>query len=316
MDYLEIAVYTTTQAGDAVAEVLMEAGANGVSIEDEADVALHQHADSEWDYIDADIFSNLCGEVRVVCYLARDEELRGRLEQIKYRMEDLLALSDEGWNVGSGRIATRVVRQDDWANAWKKYYTPVKIGRNLVVVPTWEHYQPEGKEIVIHLDPGMAFGTGTHETTAMCMQLLEKTVRPGDIMLDVGCGTGILSLCTARLGVKRIIAIDKDPVAVRVCKENVALNGLQKKIKVVRGDLLDRPYAKVDILAVNIVADAVIDVVGQAAGVMHEHTQMICSGIIKDREKDVITALGQAGLVVEERMEMGEWVALRAAYAR
>lgn len=315
MDYLEVAVYTTTQAGDAVAEVMMEAGADGVSIEDAQDVILHQHADSEWDYIDPDIHSDLCGEVRVICYLPRDEELRGRLDQIKYRMEDLLELSDEGWNVGSGRIATRVVHQDDWANAWKKYYTSIKVGENLVVVPTWEHYQPGDKEIVIHLDPGMAFGTGTHETTVMCMQMLEKTVQPGHTMLDVGCGTGILSLCTARLGVKKIIAIDKDPVAVRVCRENVALNGLQKRIKVVQGDLLDKPYAKVDILAVNIVADAVIEVVRHASEVMHAHTQMICSGIIKDREPDVCAALDRAGLAVKERMEMGEWIAMRATYA-
>lgn len=315
MNYLEVAVYTTTQASDAVAEVLMEAGASGVSIEDEADIALNQRPEGEWDYIAPDIYSHLAGEVRVACYLARDDELRGRLEQIKNRMEDLLRLSDEYWIVGSGRIATRVVRQDDWANAWKKYYTSVKVGKNLVVVPTWEHYQPENNEIVIHLDPGMAFGTGTHETTMMCMEMLEKIVQPGDAMLDIGCGTGILSLCTARLGVKSIIAIDKDPVAVRVCKENIALNRLQKKIKVVRGDLLDKSYPKVDILAVNIVADAIIKVLRHVSRVMHDHTQLICSGIIKDREQDVLESIEQAGLVVVERMEMGEWVALRAAFA-
>lgn len=312
MNYLEVAVYTTSQAADAVGEVLMEAGAGGVLIEDAADVARHQAEKGDWDYVDPDIFSGLCGEVRVICYLPQDEELRGRLDQIKYRMEDLLALSDEGWDVGSGRTATRPVRQEDWENAWKKYYRSMKVGKNLVVVPTWEHYHPQNREIVINLDPGLAFGTGTHETTVMCMEMLERTVRPGDTMLDVGCGTGILSLCAARLGVKKVIAIDNDPVAVRVCRENVALNRLHKKIRVVQGDLLDKPYEKVDILTVNIVANAVVEVVRQAQVVSREHTQVIGSGIIKEREKDVLDALWAAGFAVAERMEMGEWVALRA----
>jgi ribosomal protein L11 methyltransferase len=312
MNYLEVTVYTTTQAADAVGEVLMEAGAGGVAIEDAADLALHRAEKGDWDYIDPDIFSGLGGEVRVICYLPQDEELRGRLDQIKYRMEDLLKLSDKDWNVGSGRTATRAVRQEDWENAWKKHYCSMKIGRNLVVVPTWEHYRPSGGEIVINLDPGMAFGTGTHETTVMCVQMLEKAVRTGDTMLDVGCGTGILSLCAARLGAEKVTAIDKDPVAVRVCRDHVKLNGLTDRIRVVMGDLLDKPYPKADILTVNIVADAVAKVVRQAQGVAHRHTQLIGSGIIREREQDVLDALGASGFGVAERMEMGEWVALRA----
>lgn len=310
MDYMEIVVFTTSDAEDAVSEVLMEAGADGVSIENPDDILASQKDKTDWDYLNPEIFSELNGEVRVTCYLRKDDTLRSRMEQIKTRMEDLLNISTPEWQVGSGRVAHRIVRTQDWANEWKKYYKATKVGKSIAIVPTWEHYRPKGNEHIVHLDPGMAFGTGTHETTVMCIELLESTIKSGDTILDIGCGTGILAICGLKLGASKVTAIDKDPVAVRVCQENAELNDVIGSMQIVHGDLLDKDYEKVDIVVVNIVADAIIEILQHADRVMKSDARLICSGIIRERECDVIKAMHENGYELIERKERGEWVAL------
>ena len=310
MDYMEMVVFTTSDAEDAVSEVLMEAGADGVSIENADDIIINQKDKTDWDYLNPEIFSELNGEVRVTCYLRKDDTLRSRMEQIKTRVEDLLALSSPEWQVGSGRIAHRIVRTQDWANEWKKYYKATKVGESITIVPTWEHHHPIGNEHIVNLDPGMAFGTGTHETTVMCIELLESTIESGNTMLDVGCGTGILAICGLKLGASKAIAIDKDPVAIRVCQENTELNDVIESIEIVNGDLLDKDYEKVDIVMVNIVANAIIEILQHANRVMKPDAKLICSGIIREREDDVIKAMHENSYELIERKERGEWVAL------
>ncbi len=310
MDYMEIVVFTTSDAEDAVSEVLMEAGADGVSIENADDIIINQNDKKDWDYLNSKIFSELNGEVRVICYLRKDDTLRSRMDQIKTRMEDLLELSTPEWQVGSGRIAHRIVRTQDWANEWKKYYKATKVGKSIAIVPTWEHYHPIGNEHIVNLDPGMAFGTGTHETTVMCIELLESTIRSGNTMLDIGCGTGILAICGLKLGASKVIAIDRDTVAVRVCKENAKLNGVIDSMEIVHGDLLDKDYEKADVVIVNIVADAIIEILQYADRVLKSDARLICSGIIRERESDVIKAMHEKDYELIERKERGEWVAL------
>jgi ribosomal protein L11 methyltransferase len=193
MDWIEIIVKTTTQGSDIVAAVLYEAGANGAVIEDPADIQLHQRPEGQWDYIDESLLERMDSEVLVKGYLSDDEKLHDRLQYIRNRIQYLLAADLGGIDLGSGTLQFHTVKEEDWANNWKKYYKPVHVTDHIVIKPTWENYQLKDGEKLIELDPGMAFGTGTHETTVMCIRMLEKYVKTGMTVFDVGCGMQILS---------------------------------------------------------------------------------------------------------------------------
>ncbi len=203
------------------------------------------------------------------------------------------------------------VNEEDWANAWKAYYKPLHIGEHMVIVPAWERYKEQPGEIVVRMDPGMAFGTGSHETTRLVIGLLEKYTKPGCRMLDVGCGSGILAICAAKLGAGQCLAYDIDPVAVRVANENIKDSGLTNVTCEV-SDLLrdvDRSYAY-DLITANIVADIIIRMSPDVGSLMHEGTVLLVSGIILERSEDVVEALEANGLKVVERAVDNDWCAM------
>ena len=205
------------------------------------------------------------------------------------------------------------VNEEDWANSWKQYYKPIKVGSRIVIVPAWESYAPQPGEIPVVMDPGMAFGTGSHETTRLIIRMLEDYVKPGCSVLDVGTGSGILSICAAKLGAGSCKAYDLDPVAVRVAGENVKDAGLEGTVSVGRSDLLagaekpDRPY---DLICANIVADILIRMSGQLEPFAGKDTLILCSGIIDSRKDDVIGAMNKAGYSVFRTETENDWVAI------
>ena len=210
------------------------------------------------------------------------------------------------------KITVSGVNEEDWANSWKAYYKPIKIGDRIVIVPAWEKYTAESDEIVVRMDPGMAFGTGTHETTRLVIKLLEKYIKGGERVADVGCGSGILAICASKLGAKECKAYDIDPVAVKVANENIKDSGLDNVTCEV-SDLLkqvDKSKGAYDVICANIVADIIIRMMPDVGALMDEKSVILASGIIVERSEDVISKFNEYGFKIIERVDENGWCAL------
>lgn len=306
MKWTEVRINTTEEAYDAVSEMLTSIGAGGVVIEDPNDIRKQVESPDSLDYADDAFLSSLGEDVVIKAYflteLANTELINLIIEKLSFISKFL--------DTGKGYAGCSEVDDEDWATAWKKHYKPFHISDGIVIKPSWEDYQAGEGELVIELDPGMAFGTGTHETTRLCSQLLEKYVSPGDTMIDVGCGTGILSIAAAKLGAGHITAVDIDEVAVRVTDENCRINGVESGITAIRGVLTDVPKIKVDIIVANIIADVIIGIADNMRLLIKDGGIVITSGIIKERRDEVLEAYTSRGFVREDLMELGEWVAI------
>ena len=311
MDWMEAVVHTTTMGADLISEVLMNAGAVGTSIEDRYDVTSSKKSDGMWDMIDEEVLAHMSEDVLVKAYFKNDASAQETLMLVGEKLRELGKL-DLGFDVGSLTLDTQNVHEQDWAENWKKYYKPFRAGEHLVIKPSWEPYEEQEGDLVLELDPGMAFGTGTHETTFMCMEQLEKYVKPGCRVIDVGCGSGILGLAAAKLGASDVLAIDLDELAVKVAKENTEKNGLSDIVRVAHGDLLGRREEQADVIVANIIADVICYLCGPAKKHLLPGGVFICSGIIREREEDVQNALAAAGYTVCNRLAKGEWVCLAA----
>jgi len=202
-------------------------------------------------------------------------------------------------------VETEGVEQEDWQNGWRKYYHPMEIGSRLAVVPSWQQYDTDRVKLI--LDPGLAFGTGGHETTSLCLEALDEQVRGGERVLDIGTGSGILAIAALKLGAASAEGVDIDPVAVRTAGENAALNGVQDKLTVLVGDLSDKASGTYDIITANIVANAILSLAPAVPGLMAEGATFIASGIIDSRKDEVIAGLEKAGLSVVEVKEKRGW---------
>ncbi len=210
------------------------------------------------------------------------------------------------------KIEISGVNEEDWANSWKAYYKPIRIGEKIVIVPAWEKYDEKEGDIIVRMDPGMAFGTGTHETTRLVIGLLEKYIKGGESVLDVGCGSGILAICASKLGAELCKAYDIDPVAVKVARENIKDSGLDNVTCDV-SDLLrqvDKTYAPYKVICANIVADIIIRMTPDVGELMDENSVILASGIIVERSEDVIECFEKNGFTVIERVEENGWCAL------
>lgn len=311
MDWIETIIHTTAEGADIVSNLLCEAGAAGTEIVDRAEVLALPQDQGMWDLIDEQVIQSMPEDVLVKAYFAQNA---ASAEALSFARERLHALGelDIGLPLGSLVMESSIVHEEDWAEHWKQYYKPFRAGDRLVVKPSWEKFDPQTGDLVIEMDPGMAFGTGTHETTAMCLRMLERYARPGCVCLDVGCGTGILGIACALLGARTVTAIDLDLTAVQVAERNVQANGVADTVRVHQGDLLKERAAGelADVLVANIIADVIRALAEPARAHIAPGGVMICSGIIREREEDVLESLSAAGYEVAERMEQGEWVCL------
>ena len=311
MNWTEVKIYTTTAGIDPLTGSMLDLGLQGFMIEDAQDFDEFLHDTTpHWDYVDQAVMEKMkdC-ETCVTIYVADNPQGMEELMQVRQILARLKAQDPDG-KYGRLELEMKDVDEEDWSNAWKKYYHPVQVGEHLVVCPSWEAYDRKPDEVVLTLNPGMAFGTGTHDTTRLCMELLEKYITPQDTVLDVGCGSGILAITAALLGANKIIGCDIDEVAVKVAGENAALNGVQDRIAFYQGDLTSQVEGSFQIICANIVADVIIRLSEDAGRYLAKDGIFITSGIIDTREQDVLNALEQNGFQVIERRTSGGWVAL------
>ena len=311
MNWTEVKIYTTTAGIDPLTGSMLDLGLQGFMIEDAQDFDEFLHDTTpHWDYVDQAVMEKMkdC-ETCVTIYVADNPQGMEELAQVRQILARLKAQDPDG-KYGRLELEMKDVDEEDWSNAWKKYYHPVQVGEHLVVCPSWEAYDRQPDDVVLTLNPGMAFGTGTHDTTRLCMELLEKYITPQDTVLDVGCGSGILAITAALLGANKIIGCDIDEVAVKVAGENAALNGVQDRIAFHQGDLTSQVEGSFQIICANIVADVIIRLSEDAGRYLAKDGIFITSGIIDTREQDVLNALGQNGFQVIERRTSGGWVAL------
>jgi len=290
---------------ELVSEILQELGAGGVVIEDPA--LLNEYIRSGlWDYTDLKE-SDETEVVTVKAYWAMDDALEGKLQNLAAR---LAALRVNGVDKGAGTVSWRAVADEDWSETWKEFFHTEKIGERTVIKPTWEDYEAKAEEIVVELDPGAAFGTGQHTTTALCIRALETLVKPGMTVFDVGTGSGVLSIVAAKLGAGRVEAVDFDPVAVRIAAENVRQNGVANVVRTGQSDLMKSVEGKADLIIANIIADIIVRLFGEVKESLAAGALMLLSGIIEDRLHDVTKAAARHGFHVERIEEEKGWAAV------
>jgi len=296
----EVSVTVHLEAHEAVAELLTNLGAAGYAVE--GDVLLQEAKANRWgDYYPPETGAPDRVTVKAYFYQPKNQE---ELAEIVQAVENL---AEFGLKVGKVEVTSRLIHEDDWANAWKQYYHPLTIGR-IVIQPSWEPAEHvDAGAVVITLDPGMAFGTGTHPSTAMCLRMLQQIDLKQKVVWDVGTGSGLLAIAAAKLGAKEVQAVDIDPVAVEVCSQNTQLN--QVKVHCQHGSL-GQLSGTADVIVANIVADVIIELLPKAVAKLSEDGLFITSGIIDTRADDVKTAAEAYGMVVDEELRESDWVCL------
>lgn len=301
--WIEVRVITKSEALEPVSGIFYGLDCKGVAIEDPNDILEREQGPLTWDFADINVLEHK-GEVAVVkAYFSEEDNIE---EVLKYINEKMDELKDLGIDTGVAKVESEKMYEEDWANNWKKYYKPTKVGERIVVKPIWEEYEAKGNELILDLDPGMAFGTGTHETTRMCIQALDKYVKEDSTVFDVGCGSGILAIAAAKLGAKMAIGVDLDPVAVESAKENVGFNNLDN-IQILYGNLVEVIDGKADIVVANIIAEVICILTEDVKRVLNESGYFITSGIIHDRVDMVTKKLEETGFEVVEINKDGEW---------
>ncbi len=334
-EWAQVNVLTSVEAIEAVSNRLIELGAGGTVLQ-ESENGRIVASDDELDQPPggtAPVRAPL-DPAWVTAYFPHDGRLPGRLVELK---DFLAALPAFELAPGPGRIQVNFVSEEDWAEAWKAFYHTRKIGRRLVIKPSWEKYQPAVEELVIELDPGMAFGTGTHPSTVLCLEALEDTIHGGEYMIDVGAGTGILAIAAARLGAGLVEAVDADPVAVEAARANVAANHVEKSVAVREekwtgevsstanaanaSDIADMAGVSsiasitgtqpADVIVANLIATLIVALAPGFARRLSPGGVLIAAGIVKPRALEVEEALARAGFVLLERREREDWICLR-----
>ncbi len=308
MNWIEVTIKTTTEAVEAITNILDNERTGGVVIEDPKDFLFQKKNELDWDYVEEEVF-NKSGQdgVLIKTYISEERNVMEVIENIKQKV---LGLKEFGIDIGEGSVSLGQVREEDWANEWKKYYKPTKVGQKIVVKPTWEEYEEQDGDLIIELDPGMAFGTGTHETTSMCIRELEKYVDETKRVFDIGCGSGILAIAAAKLGAKEVVAGDLDEVAVKVSKENCEENNVSDKVIVKHGSLFEVVEGKADVIVANIIADIIKILAKDVSEFLTEDGVFISSGIILAKIDEVVEALEQNGFEIVEIIKLGEWSAI------
>lgn len=305
--WLEVKIDTSSEAVEAVTGILYNTGVQGMSIEDFKDIEDKKNSNDIFDWVDEDILNIKKGAI-IKAYYKDDDKFSDYFQYIK---ESVMNLERFGLDKGEGMVSAKRVDEEDWENNWKEYYKPTKISDRVVVKPTWEEYKRKEDEILVELDPGMAFGTGTHETTRLCVRALEKYIKNDSIVFDIGTGSGILSIAAAKLNAKKVVGVDLDPVAVKSAKENVSINGINNA-EILYGNLMDVVKGKANIVVANILADIIKILAEDVKKFIIDGGYFISSGIILDRKQDVIDKLEECGFTIEKINTDGEWCCIIA----
>lgn len=326
MKYIEIKITTNHAGTEAVAAALLDLGITDIAVDDPADVEeiMEKKEGYEWDYIEDDVITGLDRAPVVSVFMEDNPESRDLARSVETKIKELrddVKKGVYGDGVTFGELSAEVNFEDDgqWKDRWKEYFKPSAVSESIVIKPTWEEYNNPGDKIVIEIDPGMAFGTGTHPTTSMCIRAIEKYAKAfknegkEDLkVLDVGCGSGILSIAAAKLGAKDVLGIDIDETAVEVAKENIALNGVSDIASAGAGDLTKGVDYRADIVVANLMADLVMMLSKDAAKHMTCGGYFISSGILVEKEETVKEKLEEEGFNIIETAEEDEWCCIVA----
>ncbi|NLG92426.1 MAG: 50S ribosomal protein L11 methyltransferase [Clostridiales bacterium] len=302
MDWTEIRITVDAENIDTAGDIAQMVVPYGIYIEDYSHLDEEVREIAHIDLIDEELLKKDRSKALVHVYISPEEN-----------PAEAIAFLSERYNAEGIRhtIDTSACAEEDWINNWKKYFKPIKVGEKLLIRPTWEEEYEAGNRTVLNLEPGLAFGTGPHETTRLCMELLEETVTPGCDVLDVGCGSGILSVAALLLGAKSAVGVDIDPLAVKTAVQNAEINHVHERFTGVCGDLTEKVSGQYHIVVANIVADVILLLTKDIERFLYPDSVYLMSGIIDTREKDVLAALSPKFEVIRRKTEKG-WVALAA----
>lgn len=301
MRYLEVAIRCQRAAADAVGHLLLTLTGAGYAVDDP--LIIERNRD-RWDL--TDLVPGDPAWVTVSGWLAETDDLEQQRSRLEAGLDEIRA----AWLGAVDPARFSWVQEEDWAHAWKAYFRPTRVGDRLVVVPTWEDYTPAAGEIPLYLDPGMAFGTGTHATTALCLRWMEELVQPGSRVIDVGTGSGILAVAAKRLGAAEVVAIDIDPVAVETAEQNARQNGVEVDVR--RATLDQVPEGDADLIVANIIASVIVDILPEVVARLKPGGRFLASGIIAEKKDAVGEAMTEAWLLPLGVREQDGWVAILA----
>lgn len=314
MNWIRINIITNSAGIDRILYELGELGIDSVEIADKEDFrAFLKNNRKYWDYVDEELEKLKTADTRITAYVSDDacgEDMVGRVKEMTVRLKNE---NDEA--LGSLTVLTAKVKDEDWSENWKQYFHPIEVGERVLIQPQWETLDRETDRVVFKVNPGLTFGTGSHDSTRFCIEEIERYLSPGDTMLDLGCGSGILSIIALLLGASRCDAADIDPNSEQVAYDNLSLNGIDKSRYTVRtGDILTDSsmrgaFGQYDIVAANIVADVIIELSRFVLDFMKPDAVFICSGIINERAGEVKAALEGAGLRIINKKQSAEWTA-------
>ncbi len=307
MVWTEIKLKIPTARAEEAAGIANMVVPYGLYLEDYSDLEQQAVEIAHIDLIDEELLQKNRDEAIIHLYLPSNENARESLSFLKERFEAVHI---------PFQADTDTVDPKDFENNWKKYFKSTEIGRRLCICPSWEQYNNKENRKVLKIDPGAAFGTGTHATTAMCLALLDQLITPNQTVLDIGCGSGILSIAAVLLGAERATGIDIDPVAVKVARENAALNGLSEKTEFLVGNLNEKITSRYSVVCANIVADVIMALAPDVPGLLAPGGRFLCSGIIDSRAEEVRAALLRAGLQITNTVTESNWVAFAATVAQ
>ena len=323
MKFIEAKIYTSKQGIEPLSTVLMKMGITDFVIDDPTEIEelLSKKNTYDWDYVDKSVFDAMNNEPSITIYLEDSDDGKKKFKQINIAMlelksNELYGEFGEGVSFGRLYVESNVVDEDNWKDSWKEFFKPSKVTDRMVIKPTWEEYEKGNDELVIEIDPGMAFGTGSHPTTVMCMRLMERHTGQFNTVLDVGCGSGILSIAAALLGADDVLGVDIDPVAVEVAKENVKLNGTDNNVQISFGDFTKGIDYKADLVVSNLVAELVVLLAKSLSENINSDGLFISSGILAEKLSHTKAGIEKAGFKILKVLEDEGWCAILARYKR
>lgn len=322
MKYIETVIYTSVEGIEPVSNMLKGMGIEGIIIESPKDLEelMDKKNSYDWDYIDDKVMELKNVEPNVKFYLEPTKKGEKQLNTIRIKSMMLKSKEYEGVfgpeiTLGRMYVDSKLVDDEDWKDNWKEYFKTVKVTEKIIIKPSWEVFEKENQDdLIIEIDPGMAFGTGTHATTSLCLKLIEKYLNKGDFVLDVGCGSGILSIAASLLGAEKTMGVDIDPIAVAIARENVKLNKLQESVDIIQGDLTKGVCFEANLIAANLMADLVIMLTEDVAKHLKVNGIYISSGILIEKQFVVAEKIANCHFEIMEILEQDGWCAIAARY--